>query len=218
MKIQKTNVIEKALQLLNQEGMEGLTMRKLASELNVKAASLYWHFPHKQALLEELSEKMIEHVAVGDLSGLTPEEQIWLVSKETRSALLAYRDGASVFAGTYVFAPNTMRIAELMIQACEALNKSREKPLPKARVLDGVFSFLYFLLGLIQEEQSYYTLSQTVEIKKEIQEKISKIDSSRYPSIDRYKDYIFDIDFDQRFQFGINGLIHHLAHENYESV
>jgi AcrR family transcriptional regulator len=39
-----------ARDLLESEGSEGLTMRRLADQLGIRAPSLYKHFPHKEAL------------------------------------------------------------------------------------------------------------------------------------------------------------------------
>ena len=49
MKIQREAVVARALDLLDEVGIEGLTMRRLADAMGIKAASLYWHFSNKQA-------------------------------------------------------------------------------------------------------------------------------------------------------------------------
>ena len=45
-------IFERALQILDAEGLEALSMRRLASDLGVEAASLYHHVASKQALLD----------------------------------------------------------------------------------------------------------------------------------------------------------------------
>ena len=42
----------RALAIVDAEGLAALTMRRLAADLGVEAASLYYHVPHKQALLD----------------------------------------------------------------------------------------------------------------------------------------------------------------------
>ena len=54
-KIQRDQVIEAALALLDEVGLEAITTRKLAQKLGVESATLYWHFKNKASLLEEMA-------------------------------------------------------------------------------------------------------------------------------------------------------------------
>src|SRR5260370_28603336 len=49
-------IVQAALTLLDEVGLEGLTMRRLATALKIQAPSLYWHFPNKQALLDGMAD------------------------------------------------------------------------------------------------------------------------------------------------------------------
>ena len=46
-KIERDTVVTTALELLDEVGIDGLTMRRLAQALDVQAPSLYWHFANK---------------------------------------------------------------------------------------------------------------------------------------------------------------------------
>lgn len=59
----RERVVEAALELINEEGMEALSMRALADRLEVKAASLYWHVRDRGELLELLAEGLLETVS-----------------------------------------------------------------------------------------------------------------------------------------------------------
>ena len=59
----RERLVEAALQLINEEGLDGLSMRALADRLDVKAASLYWHVRDRRELLELLAESILESVA-----------------------------------------------------------------------------------------------------------------------------------------------------------
>lgn len=48
----KEELIERALGIVDAEGFEALSMRRLASEAGVEAASLYHHVPNKEALID----------------------------------------------------------------------------------------------------------------------------------------------------------------------
>src|ERR1700690_133488 len=51
-------VTERALALADKTGLEGLTIRKLATELGVTPMALYWHFRGKDELLEGLIDRV----------------------------------------------------------------------------------------------------------------------------------------------------------------
>lgn len=58
----RERLVEAALELTNEDGLEGLSMRALADRLEVKASSLYWHVRDRRELLELLAESLLEGV------------------------------------------------------------------------------------------------------------------------------------------------------------
>src|SRR3954471_22746225 len=101
MQLHRGDVVRGALTLLDSDGLDALTMRKLAAHLGVQAGALYWHFPNKQALLDAAAEGI---VAKADFT-LPPapwDVQARTLAHQIRAALLAYRDGARLVAGTWV--------------------------------------------------------------------------------------------------------------------
>jgi AcrR family transcriptional regulator len=58
----RERLVSAALQLIGEEGLEGLSMRALADRLEVKAASLYWHVRDRRELLELLAESILDGV------------------------------------------------------------------------------------------------------------------------------------------------------------
>lgn len=61
-KLTRERILAEARVLLNEEGLEGLTLRKLATRLQVRAPSLYWHFADKAALMSALLESLFYSV------------------------------------------------------------------------------------------------------------------------------------------------------------
>ncbi|MER5429678.1 TetR/AcrR family transcriptional regulator C-terminal domain-containing protein [Streptomyces sp. NPDC002588] len=100
--LDRKRVADTALALLNETGLDGLTLRAIAKELDVKAPALYWHFKDKQALLDEMATEMYRRMVAG--AELDPadtwQERLRKANHGLRSALLAYRDGARVFSGS----------------------------------------------------------------------------------------------------------------------
>lgn len=205
MKIQRETVIAAALDLLDEVGIDGLTMRRLAQKLDIKAASLYWHFTNKQALMDGMADALMEGVARKELAG-PARSPSWLVAvsataHDIRRALLKRRDGARVYAGTYVTTDNVFRVAEALIAPlCEAGASTRLASW-------GAFSILYYVTGFVTEEQPLVHLkaeSANIEWQRE---QFAALAAHRYPHALAAMDDLFDMDFDARFELGLDLLI-----------
>ncbi|MFI6080288.1 TetR/AcrR family transcriptional regulator C-terminal domain-containing protein [Streptomyces sp. NPDC051217] len=102
-RLDRTLVARTALDLLNEVGLEGLTLRAIAAKLGVKAPALYWHFKDKKALLDEMATEMMRRM-VDDLSVSAPgnwQDGLAEGMRGLRDHLLRYRDGAKVYSGTH---------------------------------------------------------------------------------------------------------------------
>ncbi|MGF6881008.1 AcrR family transcriptional regulator [Nocardia sp. GAS34] len=60
--LSRDRIRERALGLIDRDGLAALSMRKLAAELGVQAASLYGHYPTKDDLLDDISEQIMAAV------------------------------------------------------------------------------------------------------------------------------------------------------------
>jgi AcrR family transcriptional regulator len=99
----KTAIVQEALDLLDEAGLEGLTVRALAARLGVQAPALYWHVRSKQALLDEMATQIWRQI--GDVMAALPADLPWrdvmaTYAATVRGQLLGHRDGAKAFSGT----------------------------------------------------------------------------------------------------------------------
>lgn len=111
-----------ALRLLDEDGMDRLTLRRIAAELGVRAPALYWHFDGKRALLDELTNLMLAGLVDG--LGRPDRDRPWHrwldgACHALRAALLAHRDGARVAQGANLMRATTLaaladRITEVL--------------------------------------------------------------------------------------------------------
>ena len=60
--LSRTRILEAALKLVDQDGLEALTMRRLADRLKVDPMSLYNHLDSKEALLDGIAEALWNEV------------------------------------------------------------------------------------------------------------------------------------------------------------
>src|SRR5438270_10167540 len=89
----RRRLVDAALELINQEGMEGLSMRALADRLEVKAASLYWHVRDRRELVELLADSILQGVE------RAPSGGGWRAGAVVISAALGRRIAAQRDAG-----------------------------------------------------------------------------------------------------------------------
>lgn len=61
--ITRERIVTAALELLDDQGMDALTVRTLASRLDVRPSALYWHVRNKQELLDEMATEVMRRVA-----------------------------------------------------------------------------------------------------------------------------------------------------------
>lgn len=106
MQLRRADVLRGARDLIDAEGLDALTMRKLGAALNVQAGALFWLFSGKQALLVAIAEEMLAGVADSPPAGPWDQRLVTLAHR-VRRALLGLRDGARLVAETFATEPNT---------------------------------------------------------------------------------------------------------------
>lgn len=110
--LQRESVAKAALTLLDEVGLDGLTMRRLAEALGVQNPALYWHFKNKQALLDEMAAMLLHDAfAAAVPPGPRAPWTRWVrVLAETfRAAMLARRDGARLIASANLARSDLLR-------------------------------------------------------------------------------------------------------------
>lgn len=102
MKVDRQRILDTALEVLNEVGIDALSTRAIAQRLGVQQPALYWHFKNKQALLEAMNGEILAraHEARVPRAGETWQDFLRRNGRSFRAALLTYRDGARVHAGT----------------------------------------------------------------------------------------------------------------------
>ena len=86
----RQRVLEAALRLIDQEGLEGFSMRKLGAMLGVEAMALYNHVENKQALFDGVIELLIVQGPYPEQFAGTPREELWAFAHAFRDVLRAH--------------------------------------------------------------------------------------------------------------------------------
>ncbi|MGW2224672.1 TetR/AcrR family transcriptional regulator C-terminal domain-containing protein [Streptomyces formicae] len=149
-KLDRALVARTALDLLNETGLEGLTLRAIAQRLDVKAPALYWHFKDKQALLDEMATELMRRMSEDFLADPDPDWRVALTGsmRGLRAHLLRYRDGAKVYSGTHFTDTSYAAPMEAHLRVLTAAG------FPPAAAARAWFTVYSYTIGYVIEEQA----------------------------------------------------------------
>lgn len=88
--ISRRKTLEEALRIIDEEGLEALSIRRLGQELDVQGISLYHHFANKDAILVGVCELALENVTTPDRTETDWREWLLRNAIELRKALKAH--------------------------------------------------------------------------------------------------------------------------------
>jgi TetR/AcrR family tetracycline transcriptional repressor len=117
MQLNREQVLAAALGLLDEAGLEQLTMRRLAAALGVQNGATYWHFRSKQDLLEAMADTLLGGLTAGLDTESPWAERITELARRLRRALLSRRDGARLLSAACFPPPNALAYGEAVIAA-----------------------------------------------------------------------------------------------------
>lgn len=116
--LDRAAIVEAALRLLAEVGLDQLSTRRLAADLGVKGPSLYWHFKNMAELRDLMADKLLTDALPSP--DAFDDWKTWLAegARAYRRAALSCRDGARILAGARPtaarranrFEPNTARL------------------------------------------------------------------------------------------------------------
>lgn len=147
----KAVIATEALALLDEVGMDGLTVRALAARLDVKAPALYWHVRDKNELLDEMATQVWRGIGaeLATGSGLADwQADLRRFADVLRAALLEHRDGAKAFSGTY------MTDASVLAEQEDGLRRWMRQGFTLPAVVRAFTLMSSFVVGFCIEEQA----------------------------------------------------------------
>ncbi|WP_311476572.1 TetR family transcriptional regulator [uncultured Gulosibacter sp.] len=136
-KLTSESVLEVAMQRLQAYGLSGLSMRGIATELEVQPGALYWHFANKQAMVAGVCDLLVAPLATqqfGDpvAAGLA-----------IRECLVSVPDGAEMVASSIAFGLGAEAAYTCLLDACAVAGHTEAL----------ASTALHLVLGEVQHEQ-----------------------------------------------------------------
>ncbi|GAB2870094.1 TetR/AcrR family transcriptional regulator C-terminal domain-containing protein [Streptomyces mayteni] len=185
-------VVDAALRVLEDRGLEGLSTRAVADSLGVRMNTVLWHVKTKARMLELMADAVVGEVGYAGLPS-PPRQRARELARRYRRALLAHRDGAALVTGTYSAEPHTLHFADRLVDALLEAGADEEQAAWTA------WTVIYFLLGLVQEEQA---------APDQLDDRLARaVDAGRHPALHRVMAHMRPDAFEDRFTFGLEAIL-----------
>ena len=206
MPLDRPTMIAAALGLLDEAGLDGLTLRRLASKLNVQAPAIYWHFKNKQELLDEMASAVLR-VGIQQLPvarGVKWDKWAMAYGKGLRRILLLHRDGAKMVSGTRLTDNSLYAPMELALRTLADAGFSSYLSLLS---LSTIYSYV---AGFVIEEQAVCPRPGERDEFYGPQQRGRRVDADRFPLALEAGDHLFS-NFDRRFEDGLKLIVAGIA-------
>ncbi len=189
-------ILRAALRLVDAEGLDALTMRRLAAELGVATMSLYGHVPTKEDVLLGVANLVTGEIELPD-PDTPPWEALRIVTREFRRVALGHPNLVPLI----VRQPPTGSQGLLTLEAAlDALRRAGLDPSMTAKAYRLTASFA---IGFVSLECGGFFKPVDVAAG----EKFAPIDVSAVPRVAEAGPYLASWDADAEFENGMDVLI-----------
>lgn len=118
--LSRDQIVSAAIELLDAEGLNGLSMRRLGTKLDAGAMSVYWYVANKDELLELAMDKVMGEIDIPDPAEVGWRKAARACAEEYRSAILRHPWVIGLMGIRLTIGPNAMRMSDRMIGALRA--------------------------------------------------------------------------------------------------
>jgi TetR/AcrR family tetracycline transcriptional repressor len=198
--LSRARILQAAMEVADAEGLDALSMRRIASELDASPMALYNHVPNKDALLEGLSGQLLLEIDLSVLDSADPPAALRQGYGEFRRVLLRHPNLIPVIERNVVVSVDAMRPIELALSLLQRLGFSPDEALFAHWALTG------FTIGHVVWQISS-PLFQGGEIAGHALEHKRMLPVEQFPCLHQALPWLEKCDMDGAFEFGIDCLI-----------
>ena len=199
-------IVQAALDLLDDEGLDAITMRRVAERLGVTAPTVYWHVENKDGLLDRLYDRLCSEVPQPPPGPW--QDRLRFLANAIRSVFAAHRDAARIAVGRFPLGPNGLRATETALAALAEAGLSDEDAAHAAYLFFGyVTSFSY------QEAISPAPAlaGDRADALQRVGQYLSSLPPGDFPHLTRCAAPLSRPGLDRRFAFGLDRLLRGLS-------
>lgn len=189
----RARILKAALKIVEREGLDGLSMRRLADKLDVGTMSLYNHVPNKEALLDGIVELMLLEVDLSFASEKTPSARLRHFAHAMRAAAQRHPEVFRIIAVRPPSAP-LLTALDGEVENLRALGFDRQEATQALRLSLG------YVFGYVRLETGGFFPGLGAFGQRDGQ-------TSDYPEIAEVADYLTEWDPDREFGVGLDALL-----------
>ncbi|MFC5187164.1 TetR/AcrR family transcriptional regulator [Actinomadura harenae] len=202
-------IVETAIRILDAEGLDGLSMRRVAQELDTGPASLYAHVSNKEELLDIMFDRICGEIALPEPDPARWREQVKEVAYAVHKVMSAHSDIARVALGAIPTGVNSLRVNEWLLSTLLAAG------IPPNVVVWGVERLFLYVnadsyegsLHLIRRRASGLSEEEYMSgFLGQVQEFFQALPADRFPATVRHVGPMLSpeaADGEDRFEFGL---------------
>ncbi len=203
-------IVDAAMRVLDSEGLDGLSMRRIAEELDTGAASLYWHVGSKDGLLDLIFDRVIGEQEVPDPDPERWQEQLREVARTMRATILRHRDVVRISIGRIPMGPNALRYSERVLAVLRAGG------VPDQLAVLGFHLLTSVVNGFTMDEtgeggEPPPDQPPLEEMARMARDYIADLPTDRFPNLVAVADHFTISDPDQRFELLLDLFVEGLA-------
>ncbi|WP_432975919.1 TetR/AcrR family transcriptional regulator C-terminal domain-containing protein [Dactylosporangium sp. CA-233914] len=192
----RNDVVVAAIELIDEDGLDGFTMRALAERLNVYPTALYWHAGSKSELLAAASSRVLDDVRLPDEHQMAWDEWVKEVAHRCRHALHRHPEIAMVAGSKMVVAATAMPMVERLLGVLERAG------FQKTGLLDAYNTIIGYILGWTTLELSAEPAGVTAAWREEFASEMRDLDPNAYPAVTRNQETFENNAFMMRYESG----------------
>lgn len=197
--------METALAILDRDGLDELSMRKIADDLGTGAASLYWHVGSKDELLDLVFDRVIGELRLPDPDPDRWAEQLKDVARAMRDGIARHRDIVRVSMGRFPVGPNAVRFTECVLAIL------RTGGLSDALAVSGSYLLTVVVNGFMLEEAPASGRQPDAQLLRAVSGYFASLPQDRFPNLVAVADAYTHGDADERFELLIDLFVDGLA-------
>jgi len=196
----RERVVDAALRVMDAEGLEAVTMRRIAREVGVEAMSLYHHVRDKEDLLQAVCDRIMASFDFPHHGG-DWAERCKAGARSWRGLLQSHPDVMRLFAETHGPSPSS---PESLRPTEHALGLLREAGLSDRDTVQAFHAFGGYIQGFVMMEGGSIKGS---EPGTEAAERFANVPPESFPVLAAVCHHFAECDADEQFEFGLDLMI-----------
>jgi AcrR family transcriptional regulator len=203
-RLTRERIVAAALSVMDTEGLEAVSMRRIAREVGVEAMSLYHHVRDKEDVLDGICEAVMGEFEYPDAAG-DISQRLRAGARSYRRLLQAHPDVMRLFAerhGPARSSPESFRPMEF------ALGLFREAGLSDRDCVQAFHAFGGYIQGFVMMEGGTIESPQHVTRKEDL---VATLPIDEFPVLASVSRYFAECDGDEQFEFGMDLMIRGLT-------